>query len=83
MNDTELHDVSVALRNYYVFEENAAEMYGKVKRLAEARERLEAIVKFFETRCPQCKEHYCPECTERLGKMIVEAAEFLAELPNG
>ena len=44
-----------------------------------ARERLRAIVSFFETRCDKCVEHYCPECTERLSKLIIEAAEFLAE----
>jgi len=44
-----------------------------------ARERLRAIVSFFETRCPNCIEHYCPECTERLGKLIVEARDYLNE----
>jgi hypothetical protein len=48
-----------------------------------ARERLAKIVKFFDTRCEGCTTHYCPDCTFRFEKMILEAAEYLAELPNG
>jgi hypothetical protein len=48
-----------------------------------ARDLLRRIVEFFETRCDNCVTHYCEACTAKFTALILEAREFLAELPNG
>jgi hypothetical protein len=44
-----------------------------------ARERLAAIVAFFETRCENCVEHYCPECTDKFKDLLLEARDYLED----
>ena len=48
-----------------------------------ARERLAAIVAFFETRCDKCIEHYCESCTDKFKALILEARDFLEEGEHG
>ena len=47
-----------------------------------ARERLRAIVSFFETRCDKCVEHYCESCMEKFKDLILEARDYLEEMED-
>jgi hypothetical protein len=44
-----------------------------------ARERLQKIVSFFDTRCDDCIEHYCPQCTEKFKALLYDARDYLEE----
>ncbi len=48
-----------------------------------ARMRLKAIIAFFDTKCENCKENYCEDCTARMAELIYEARDYLAEIEHG
>jgi hypothetical protein len=44
-----------------------------------AREHLEKIISFFDTKCEACVEHYCEACTEKFKALLYDARDYLNE----